>query len=176
MGDLSLGEFEAFFHYYECDIFSYLARMTGDEAAAYDLSQETFIRAWRSFDKIRGYNQPRAWLFRVASNLALNHLRQRRGALGGATSLEHMIDPASSDPAWRLAERDAVRATLLDLAPRQRAALVLREVYGLSCVEVGQTLGISTAAAKMALLRARVTFKARYQRADASDIWPGPRS
>lgn len=174
-GDAILGDFEAFFRRYERDIFSYLARMTGDEAAAYDLSQETFIRAWREFAKIRGYDRPRAWLFRVASNLALNHLRQRGGPLGGAESLGSVNDPAVSDPAWRLVERDAVRETLLRLPPRQRAALVLREVYGLSCAEVGQALGISTAATKMALLRAREGFKAGYRRAEGAD-WRGGRS
>jgi RNA polymerase sigma-70 factor (ECF subfamily) len=176
MGDLSLGEFEAFFHRYERDLFTYLARVTGDDAAAYDLSQETFIRAWHAFDNIKGYERPRAWHFWVASNLALNYLRQRRGALGGAASLDHMVDPALSDPAWRLAERDTVRETLLALAPRQRAALVLREVYGLSCAEVGHVLGISTAATKMALLRAREAFKARYERADMAGGRLGGRS
>src|SRR5512146_3507771 len=55
----------------ESDIFGYLWRLTGDEQAAYDLCQETFLRAWQQFGKIQHYDQPGAWLFRVATNLAL---------------------------------------------------------------------------------------------------------
>lgn len=57
---------------------------------------------------------------------------------------------------------DAVRATLLTLTPQQRAALVLREVYGFSCAEVGEILGITVAAAKMTLSRGRDAFRVRY--------------
>ena len=63
--------FEAFFWRYERDILGYLWRLTGDEQAAYDLSQETFVRAWQHFDRIASYERPGGWLFRVATNLAL---------------------------------------------------------------------------------------------------------
>src|SRR6185437_17044223 len=60
-----LPSFEAFFRRHERDIFGYLWRMTGDEQAAYDLSQETFVRAWQHFDRIATYERPGGWLFRV---------------------------------------------------------------------------------------------------------------
>ncbi len=156
--------FEAFFRRHEREIFGYLWRMTGDEQAAYDLSQETFVRAWQHFDRIAGYDRPGAWLFRVATNLALTHQRRAAAPVGAAQSFSTGIDPASSDPAWRLAESDDVRATLLALPPQQRAALALREVYGFSCAEVAETLGMTLAAAKMTLSRARDAFRARYTR------------
>ena len=159
--------FETFFRRFERDIFGYLCRITGEEQAAYDLSQETFLRAWQHFAKVRSYDRPRAWLFRVATNLALNELRGRPAHADIAAIGEESRHPASSDPAWRLAERDLVRQTLLELAPRQRAGLVLREVYGLSCEEVAQTLGVSRDAAKMLLCRARERFRERYGREEA---------
>jgi RNA polymerase sigma-70 factor (ECF subfamily) len=156
--------FDAFFQRFQHDIFTYLCRITGDEQAAYDLSQETFLRAWQHFAKISAYDRPRAWLFRIATNLALNHHRGR-SARAAFSSLDTRIGhPASSDPAWRLAERDHVRQTLLDLSPRHRAGLVLREVYGLTCEEVAHALGTSPAAAKMLLCRAREQFRERYRR------------
>ncbi|HEV7129323.1 MAG TPA: sigma-70 family RNA polymerase sigma factor [Ktedonobacterales bacterium] len=157
-------DFDAFVGAHEGQIFGYLWRMTGDEQTAYDLAQEAFLRAWQHFDRIRGYERPKAWLFRVATNLALNHLRHRATALGTTTALDVDESLTQSDPALAVAERDLVRLTLLALPPNQRAALVLREVSGLSCAEVGRALGISPAAAKMLLFRARERFRAGYTR------------
>ena len=69
--------FEQFFHAHEATILSYLWRITGDEQASHDIAQETFLRAWQRFEQISHYDQPRAWLFRVATNLASNHRRHR---------------------------------------------------------------------------------------------------
>lgn len=163
--------FAAFVAAHEGALFAYLWRITGDESAAYDLRQETFIRAWRNFARVRGYERPQAWLYRVATNLALNHRRDLRST----TSLsEAPLDPAQSDPAWRLAERELVRATLLALAPRERAALALREGQGLSCDEVAQALGVTPAAARTLLWRARDHFRELYERANAESSGAQP--
>ena len=69
-----------------------------------------------------------------------------------------------SDPAWRLAERDLVRETLLELPLRARSLLVLREVSGFSAEEAAQTLGMSLSAVKVALWRARAQFREAYLR------------
>jgi RNA polymerase sigma-70 factor (ECF subfamily) len=166
-GDHLTGEresFEAFFQARHRAIFAYLWRMTGEEEAANDLCQETFLRAWRQFERIRLYDRPEAWLLRVATNLALNHLRRRKGPVGGALSLDQTNDPATSDPFWRFAVRDAVRGVLAELTPRQRAALILREAHGLTGDQLAQALGVSTSAAKMLLFRARAAFRDRYER------------
>jgi RNA polymerase sigma-70 factor (ECF subfamily) len=159
--------FEAFFQARHRAIFAYLWRMTGEEEAANDLCQETFLRAWRQFERIRRYDRPEAWLLRVATNLALNHLRRRKGPVGGALPLDESMDPATSDPSWRFAVRDAVRGVLAELTPRQRAALVLREAHGLTGDQLAQALGVSTPAAKMLLFRARAAFRDRYERQEA---------
>ncbi|MGE5334632.1 MAG: RNA polymerase sigma factor [Nitrososphaerota archaeon] len=158
--------FEAFFWRYERDILGYLWRLTGDEQSAYDLSQETFVRAWQHFDKLQRYDQPRAWLFRVASNLGINHLRgrSRRGHHTSITEDIQNIVALSSDPAHRLAENDAIRQTLLELPPRQRAAVVLCDVYGLSSAEAAEALGLSQGSLKMSLWRGRERFRLEYQR------------
>ena len=75
---VSRTDFELFVQQTEYDIFTYLWRMTGDVETAFDLSQETFLRAWQHYGKICRYAEPKAWLFRVATNLAIN-LRARRG-------------------------------------------------------------------------------------------------
>lgn len=165
--DSSASNFEAFFRAHEQAIFSYLCRMLGDEQVAYDLSQETFVRAWRRYGRLQGYERPRAWLFRVATNLALNHQRDHASPVRTALSLDGNLDPAGSDPSWGFAERDAIREALLALSPRQRAALALREVYGFSGEEVAAALGISHAAAKMLLSRAREQFRVQYHKEES---------
>jgi RNA polymerase sigma-70 factor (ECF subfamily) len=158
--------FEAFFWRHERDILGYLWRLTGDEQAAHDLSQETFVRAWQHFDKLQHYEQPRAWLFRVATNLAINHLRgrARRSVASAAPAALEQVEHASGDPAHRLAEHDAIRQTLLELPPRQRAAVVLCDVYGLTSAEAASALGLSHGSLKMALWRGRERFRQDYQR------------
>lgn len=164
--DTSDGAFEAFFRSHQHDIFGFLWRLTGDEQVAHDLTQETFVRAWQQFAKVRAYEQPRAWLFRIATNLAIDHQRRRATPVRSASPLDETI--AATDPALRLIERlderDAVREAMLALPMRQRTALVLRVVYDLSCEEIAATLGISVAAARMTLSRARAQFRERYTR------------
>ena len=156
-------DYDAFVREHQRAILNYLWRMLGDEQSAYDLTQEVFVRAWRHFDAVRGYTAPRAWLFRVATNLAISALRGRR-PLSSVDLLPADQQPAMSDPAWRVAERDHVRAAMDALPARRRAALTLREVYGLSCAEVAQALGISEGAARMTLSRAREQFREAYLR------------
>ena len=155
--------FEAFFRRHEREVFGYLWRLTGDEQAAYDLSQETFLRAWQRFAAISAYEQPGAWLFRVATNLAINDRRARNRPARATSQLDDTL-VGGTDPAQRLGMRDAVRRALLAVAPRQRAALVLCEVYGLSCEEVAETLGTSSGAAKAILWRGREAFREQYLR------------
>ncbi|HET9111480.1 MAG TPA: RNA polymerase sigma factor [Ktedonobacterales bacterium] len=156
-------DYDAFVREHQRAILNYLWRMLGDEQSAYDLTQEVFVRAWQRFEAVRGYTAPRAWLFRVATNLAISALRGRR-PLSSVDLLPAEQQPAMSDPAWRVVERDHVRAALDALAPRRRAALTLREVYGLSCAEIARALGISEAATRMTLSRAREQFREAYLR------------
>jgi RNA polymerase sigma-70 factor (ECF subfamily) len=151
--------FEALFGQFERRIFGYLWRVTGDEQSALDLTQETFLRAWQHFQQIAAHRDNGAWLFRVASNLAMSHLRRR--SLVMMQPLEAQ-EPGASDPGHHIAERDAVRQTLRQLTPRQRATLVLHEVYGFACDEIAPILGISRDAVKMTLWRAREAFRTLY--------------
>jgi RNA polymerase sigma-70 factor (ECF subfamily) len=162
--------FAVFVATYEAAVFSYLWRATGDEHTAYDLRQEVFIRAWRHFAQVRDYERPLVWLYRVATNLALNEHRDRRPTEPLAVEEEF----ASSDPSWRVAERDQVSRTLQALPPRERLALALRSGLGLSCEEVAESLAISATAARSLLWRARERFRTLYLAADSDQQGKGP--
>jgi RNA polymerase sigma-70 factor, ECF subfamily len=153
--------FEHFFRQYESRISGYLWHMT-DEQTAYDLSQETFLRAWQHFAEIRTYPVPASWLFRVATNLALGHLRRRVNPVGAATPIPEGLGDNGADLTTRVAEHDHIMQTLNTLPPKQRAILVLREIYGLSTQEAAETLGISPVAAKRLLTRAYHRFRQCY--------------
>lgn len=160
----TVASYEEFVRAYERAILNYLWRLTGDEQSAYDLTQETFLRAWTRFEQVRSYENPRGWLFHVATNLGLTAVT--RGKRGVSRSLldDDGDGPEVSDPARRLVERDQVRATLLLLNPQRRAALVLREVYGLNGAELAKALGSTEVAARMTLSRAREQFRELYLR------------
>lgn len=174
----AIEDFEPFFRRHEREIFAYLWRMTGDEHGANDLAQETFLRAWQHFARIRDFERPGGWLFRVATHLALNHLRDRSARFGvpRPTHSGESGRPTPRPAAWpeghtddlagRVAEADLVRRALMAVSPRQRAALILREVYGLPCDQVAATLGTSVGGAKTLLWRARDEFRSRYAEED----------
>ena len=159
--------FDALFARLERSVYGYLWRLLGDQQAAEDLTQETFLRAWRHMGKISAYERPDAWVWRVATNLALNERRHL-----STWNLQPLDDDAeslaASDPAMRIAIQDQVHATLLALPPRLRAAITLREVYGLSFTEIAQVLHISPANARVTLSRAREQFRQRYQRTEGA--------
>lgn len=151
----------------ESDIFGYLWRLTGDEQAAYDLCQETFLRAWQQFGKIQHYDQPGAWLFRVATNLALNAIERRSRTTGRVVQLYEDHHPSVEDASGHIARLDLIHKTLLQLSARERIALVLREVEGFSNREVAQALDISANSVRMLLSRARAHFRQYYESMEA---------
>jgi RNA polymerase sigma-70 factor, ECF subfamily len=178
-------------------------RMLGSLHEAEDLVQETYLRAWRSFDSFEG-GSFRAWLYKIATNASLNALESRKHALrflpdqraGAATEMPNGI-PAT-DVAWlepypdsnlegiaddapnpeaRYASREAVQlafvAAIQQLPPRQRAVLLLCDVLGWSAVEAKTLLGGSTASINSALQRARETLAKRYPSGRPSSV-PAP--
>jgi RNA polymerase sigma-70 factor (ECF subfamily) len=163
--DEAAQHFDAFFREQEPRIYGYLWRITGDRQLASDLCQETFLRAWNSFAKVRGYENQTAWLLRVATNLTLNSRRRGNTRIGTLLTLDETIEPSvSSDHAGQIAEQDAVHRVLLTLPVPMRAALVLREVEGLPYSEVSRLLGMRPGATRMLLSRAREQFRRCYRR------------
>jgi RNA polymerase sigma-70 factor (ECF subfamily) len=158
--------FDSLFERHERQIFGYLWRMTSDHALASDLCQETFLRAWQRLDRLSTYENPLGWLLRVATNLAIDAQRGQRRLLLLTAPLDDDNEPVGSDPTGSIADRELVAQILQSLAPRARAALVLREVYGLSLDEVARTIGSTSVATKKTLSRARERFRVAYLRED----------
>ena len=154
---------------YGTPIYSYVRRMISNEADAEDLTLAAFEKALRAWDRRPPDAELRPWLFRIATNTCLDELRRRRlikwRPWDTFVSLFHPSQIAPDDPedeALRNEQVTQVRAALARLAPRDRAALVMREYQGLSMEEIGRTLGISSGGAKVALFRARERLRTVY--------------
>ncbi|MEV0428520.1 sigma-70 family RNA polymerase sigma factor [Micromonospora sp. NPDC050495] len=171
---------------YRSELTGYCYRMLGSVFEAEDAVQETFIRAWRGFDRFEGRAALRSWLYRIATNVCLTMLgsAQRRilpmdlGPAGSGRATDPgeprpeeiwvgpapdgRILPERSDPAEVVAARESVRlafvAALQHLPARQRAVLILREVLAWSAQEVAELLDTSVASVNSALQRARATL------------------
>jgi RNA polymerase sigma-70 factor, ECF subfamily len=167
------------------ELLVYCYRMLGSVHDAEDLVQETYLRAWRSFDGFEGRSSLRAWLYRIATNRCLTALehRSRRplpSGLGGPSDnpdvplaagrpevawLQPIPDAllAAADPATIVASRASIRlaliAALQHLPARQRVVLILRDVLAWRAAEVAELLGTTTAAVKSALQRARARLE-----------------
>jgi RNA polymerase sigma-70 factor, ECF subfamily len=166
-------------------------RMLGSAVDADDAAQETIIRAWKSLNQFDGRASLRTWSYRIATNVCLDEIAKRgrrarpmeEGAPtpSGSPSLDkliqrprtHWIEPIAddcaiatdADPFERAMMRQSIRlafvAALQQLAPKQRAALLLVEVLRWSAAEVAETLDTSVAAVNSALQRARSSLASR---------------
>lgn len=142
---------------YQEGVLRYLRRLTRSPADAEDLFQETFLKAYSAFDRLEREANHRAWIFRIATNVFLNHRRtERRHPAASLTDAAPGQTPVAPDGADGRVLREMYRTAILRLPRRQRVALVQRRVCGWSYGEVAQSMGCSEAAA-----RANVSHAAR---------------
>ncbi|MGH2753942.1 MAG: sigma-70 family RNA polymerase sigma factor [Actinomycetota bacterium] len=180
-------ELERQLEQHRVELTAYAYRMLGSAFEAEDAVQETFLRAWRSFDGFEGRSALRSWLYRITTNVCLDMLSgsQRRARpmdLGPAQSADSMLGeplpetawlqpmpdssvlPAGGDPAETAELRESIRlafvAALQHLPPKQRAVLILRDVLRWKAAEVGELLDTSVASVNSALQRARSAITA----------------
>lgn len=152
------------FDHYSDAIFAYLYRLLASRELAEELAQETFLRAFASRQRLAQVDNRRAWLYRVATNVAFDHLRRgRRFAWLPWASVDDLHAP-QGDASEAAGERDAVEKALLTLPLTYRAPLLLQVYDGLSVNEVAAALGLTEGAVKMRLHRARAMFKQAYQK------------
>jgi RNA polymerase sigma-70 factor (TIGR02960 family) len=161
-------------HRRELHVHCYRMLASFDEAE--DAVQETLLRAWRSRDSFNGSSMFRAWLYRIATNVCLDMIRRNSRRLTSMHSFaevpwlqpypDAMLDeaaPSHEGPDAVVVERETIElaflAALQVLPPRQRAALIARDVLGWPAIETATLLETSVAAANSALQRARATMQ-----------------
>ena len=185
-GQLDESAFAALTERHQRELHVHCYRMLASFDEAQDAVQETFLKAWRGRSGFDGGTQFRAWLYRIATNVCLDMLRRNSRRISGSGRAEVswlqpypdlLIDQAAPDdeqPEAVVIERETISlaflAALQVLPPRQRAALIARDVLGWPASETASVLGTSVAAANSALQRARATMQAHLpaRRADWS--------
>ncbi|WP_407701569.1 sigma-70 family RNA polymerase sigma factor [Thermomonospora amylolytica] len=174
-------DFERLADPFRRELMAHCYRMLGSVHDAEDLVQETYLRAWRAYDRFEGRSSLRTWLYRIATSACLTALegRARRPmptGLGGPGDPsddlverhevpwlepvpDALVGAEGTDPAAVVTSRESIRlafvAALQYLPPRQRAVLILRDVLRWRAAEVAEAVGVSTAAVNSILQRAR---------------------
>lgn len=143
-------------------LFAYVYQLVGDAAWAHDLVQESFLRLYREREKLQAVENRRAWIYRIAGNVAFSALRRRRRRIRLPWQEVEALAPAAPDPVSAGEQQMDVEQALAALPPAYRAPLLLFSSYGFSVRELAQALDLSETAVTTRLYRARKLFREAY--------------
>ena len=150
------------FETYHDRIYRYVLRMVKNPAEAEDLTQDTFLRAYRGGDSLRDPEAVRGWLYRIATHVCLDRLRQRHPlvSLDSEKGEDRVKPPVSESPSpldlWERKETSACVQRCLDFLPdKYRAVILLHEAHSLTAPEIAALLGVTLTTVKIRLHRGR---------------------
>ncbi len=155
-------EFALLFEEYSAPIYNYVLRMVGDHDRAADITQDTFIKAYRKLDTVTEATSTRSWLYRIATNTAIDDMRRRKPLVrvtddedqpAFANQPDLGPGPEAQVLAGTLDER--VQRALMTLRPNHRQCLLLSDLEDMAPQQIGEVMGISYAAVRTLLCRAR---------------------
>jgi RNA polymerase sigma-70 factor, ECF subfamily len=153
-------EFARLFEEFSAPIHNYVLRMVGDPDRAADITQDTFIKAYRKLHTVTEATSTRSWLYRIATNTAIDDMRRRRmvtpmgdDAPSYANRPDQRPGPEAQVMASTLDER--VQRALMQLRPNHRQCLLLSDLEDMSPHQIGDVMGLSYAAVRTLLCRAR---------------------
>ena len=143
-------------------VYTQALRLVGDPKEAEDVAQDAYLRVFRALGGFRGDAQFETWLYRIVANAAMSHLRRKRRfadvlAEPDDAPPHEIASPDRTDD--QAVDRQALQEALDALPVSLRAVVVLKDVYGLSCQEIGDQIGASEGAVKVRLHRARRRLK-----------------
>ena len=147
---------------YSTDLYRYAMWICGNDALAKDLVQETFLRAWRALDSLNEIKSAKSWLITI---LRREYARTFERKVPFFTDLDKVVieEKDELEPDERT-ERDLLRKGILKLQPKYRDPLLLQVVFGHSCAEISEQLGITKSAVMTQLFRAREKLRTQLQK------------
>lgn len=153
-------EFAQLFEEFSAPIFNYVLRMVTDADRAADITQDTFIKAYRKLDTVTDATSTRSWLYRIATNTAIDDMRRRRNVTPMGTdepTFANRPDPRPGPEAQVMASTldERVQRALMALRPNHRQCLLLSDLEDMSAQQIGEVMGLSYAAVRTLLCRAR---------------------
>ena len=170
-----LAAFEQLVARYQNRIMGFVARMLNDREEAEDVTQEVFIKAYRSLDSFRGASSFSTWLYRIAQNLCIDRARKRKRSPQQAYSLDEPIDKdedrggreipdLSAEPSLgveREESRRQVRSTVAQMPEKLRSVLVMCDIQGMAYEDIARVLECPIGTVKSRLFHARADLARR---------------
>ncbi|HEX6945998.1 MAG TPA: sigma-70 family RNA polymerase sigma factor [Acidimicrobiia bacterium] len=148
--------FTAIMRAHEDRIFAVCMRMLADREAALDVTQETFVTAFRKAHQFQGNSAVGTWLYRIAVNNCYDHLRRdRRRPTDSLPEHFDRADPSAREAVEASAHRQEIELALAALPKEYRAAVILSDIEGMSLPEVAAALGVPVGTVKSRLFRGR---------------------
>lgn len=151
--------FETLFHRYKDRMYNFAYKMLGNEDSAGDVTQEVFIKLFRSRNNSSQINNLKNWLFILTRNLCLNSIRDQKSQIGLEAIEEFPGKNETLEP-----QSLKIRQALAEIEPSLKEALILREYQGFSYKEISEILGLSDSAVKSLLFRARLRLKEIFEK------------
>ena len=154
---------------YRTRVFGMIYNMVHSEQDAWDLAQDSFVKAWKSIKRFRGQSSFYTWIYRIVMNVTIDWLRKKRVKAGEAEFDDSIqlkdVDPASktlprSDalPSENLEQREIrteIDNAIAQLSPEHRAVILMKEIEGMQYHEIAETLGCSIGTVMSRLFYAR---------------------
>jgi RNA polymerase sigma-70 factor (ECF subfamily) len=144
-------------------ILNYLYQLVRDRRLAEDLAQDTFLRAFDKRDQLPEIGNQRAWLYRVATNLAINAVKRRSRFVWLPWAILDSLHSREANPEEQSSQRSSVENALAALSLPYRIPLLLRDQFGFSIGEIASALGITEDNVSVRLHRARQMFAEAYK-------------
>lgn len=174
--DGDIAGFEKLVTRYQNKIMGYVGRMTnGDREEAEDITQEAFIKAYRSLDSFRGQASFSTWLYKIATNLCIDRARTRKRRPQQAYSLDEPYDKEDDKGGREIADsrfepskgvereemRAIVRQTVAEMPEKQRQVLIMCDLQGMAYENIAEVLGIPLGTVKSRIFHARADLARR---------------
>ncbi len=179
----SEAQLAAIYREFSGQIHTYAFHLLGNQEDADDITQEVFIRAYARMAQLREQASMRSWLYRIATNLCMDHLRRRSRvkrifgvevALGGSPGSDEpprdIAQPMALAELEGVAERDHIALALKRMSDKYAICLLLHSLQGLTYREIADVVGITPGAAAVRLRRARDLFARYYEELRREDM------
>jgi RNA polymerase sigma-70 factor (ECF subfamily) len=162
--DAKQDDFAQLFEEFSAPIYNYVLRMVADADRAADITQDTFIKAYRKLDTVNDATSRRSWLYRIATNTAIDEMRRRRNvrpmgadAPAFANRPDNRPGPEAQVMSATLDER--IQRALMGLRPNHRQCLLLSDLEDMSAQQIGEVMNLSYGAVRTLLCRARAEMR-----------------
>ncbi len=156
------GIFEEIYSNYKSSVFNYLYRCTLNIHTAEELTQETFLRALKYFSGFQGEASAKTWLFKIARNIYVDHLKKPHSQ--AYIDIDNQTIPDENDAYARADEKDVINKIFSGLKDEERTILVLRDMNGLTYKEVAHIMNYTEGQVKIGIFRARRKFREAYRK------------